>query len=113
MASVSLSETTWVVDDITTRRGMERAICQIFRRSSGGNRGKRVTVLSVIVVVAVVRLDTSRPRYFDAESRVNISRETSSWVSYLVPGGISQLTLEQAGLMRDPEHRQPNMIMRG
>lgn len=71
------------VDDITTRRGTERAIRQIFRRISGGSRGKRVNVLFVVVVA--VRLDTSGPRYFDADSRVNISRETSSWLLYMAP----------------------------
>ena len=89
------------VDDITMRRGTERARRQISRRIYGTSRGKRVNVLFVVVVVVVVSLDTSGPRYLDAESRVNISRETSSWVLYMAPWGI---TLWQAGLVRDPEH---------
>lgn len=95
------------VDDITMRRGTERAKCQISRRISGSSRGNRVNVLFVavvVVVVVVVSLDTSGPRYLDAESRVNISRETSSWVLYMAPWGVSGITVWQAGLMRDPEH---------
>lgn len=82
------------VDDITMRRGTERARRQISRRISGSSRGNRVNVLfvAVVVVVVVVSLDTSGPRYLDAESRVNISRETSSWVLYMAPWGVSGIT---------------------